>query len=287
MNIKGLILVFIALGLGAATLFLARGWLETNSTQNVQIVSQEHNTIDILVATKNLPAGHIANSSDFEWQPWPDRNINQNYISRGENNTNGVEGRVIRYGITAGEPITLSKVIGQGDQGFLAAVISPGMRAVSLPIDRASGISGLIFPGDRVDVILTHEIIDALGLPRRASETMLKNVRVLAIDTRTSNQNNEPELGKTVTVETTPKMVEMVAVAQRLGTISLSLRSITQKDENGGVINLQPTIGTASFTWDAEVSAIIENPQSASGKGIVTLSRGNQQTKVETSGGSK
>ena len=127
----------------------------------------------------------------------------------------------MRRPIAAGEPVTTGRIIKPGSRGFLAAVLRPGYRAVSLRVNATSSISGLVFPGDRVDIILTHNV--SAG---RVSETILTNVRILAIDQLTNDQTQAPKIGKHATFEVTPKQAEMVTVLSDMGRLSLSLRSL-------------------------------------------------------------
>jgi pilus assembly protein CpaB len=119
--------------------------------------------------------------------------------------------------------------VSPGDRGFLAAALGPGMRAVTVPVSDKTGVAGFVFPGDRVDIVLTQAISNDSG-DLKASETFLRNMRVLATDQSTTQEKLE---GKTVvrqfrsvTLEVTPKIAEKIAVAQTIGTLSLSLRSI-------------------------------------------------------------
>jgi Flp pilus assembly protein CpaB len=147
-------------------------------------------------------------------------------------------GAVARTRVAAGEPITDTRLVRPGERGFLAVVLTPGMRAISVAVNETSGIAGLIFPGDRVDVVLTHSMQDDTGgtpITRRASETVIRDVRVLAIDQNVDSQNVDPKVGRTATLEVTPRQVEMINVMLELGSISLSLRSLgNPEDEAAG-----------------------------------------------------
>ncbi|MFN3389910.1 MAG: Flp pilus assembly protein CpaB, partial [Allosphingosinicella sp.] len=140
-------------------------------------------------------------------------------------------GTVVRNEITAGQPVTTGSLIKPGERGFLAAALGPGMRAITVPVSATSGVAGFIFPGDRVDLVLTQEVKGGgEGDPLRVSETIMQNLRVLATDRRMSveGEDGKPVVlnASTVTLETTPKMAEKIAVAQTIGQLSLSLRSI-------------------------------------------------------------
>ena len=195
-----------------------------------------------------------------------------------------LQGTVVRNAITAGQPVTQGALVKPGDRGFLAAALGPGMRAVTVPVSSNTGVAGFIFPGDRVDLVLTQSVAGGGdGPPLKVSETVLRNLRVLATDQRTDNGVGED--GKTdvhtfsnVTLEATPKIAEQVAVAQTLGSISLSLRSIADnsseleqaiasgdvkvpangdpKAEREMMIRLasQPQTGNTTFATGADVS---------------------------------
>jgi pilus assembly protein CpaB len=150
------------------------------------------------------------------------------------------------------------------------------MRAMSVPVNATTGISGFIFPGDRVDLILTHNAQDGESKNVRASETVLENVRVLAIDQSTNDQKNKPEVGKTVTLELTPKQVEMVSVASQLGHLMLSLRSLPPDDgKDGHPPEPEPeqAYRGRSLTTDDEVSRLIGREVDTQ---VVVVARGNK-----------
>ena len=138
---------------------------------------------------------------------------------------------MVRYPVTAGQPLTRGAVVGPQDRGFLAAALGPGMRAITVPVNTSTSVSGFVFPGDRVDVMLTQEVAGGgQGTPLKVTETIIRNVRVLATDQRVDSKGED---GKTevktfsnVTLEVTPRIAEKISVAQSLGTLSLSLRSI-------------------------------------------------------------
>jgi pilus assembly protein CpaB len=140
-------------------------------------------------------------------------------------------GAMVRQPLAARQPISSGAVIRPGDHGFLAAVLSPGMRAVTVGVDAITGTAGLIWPGDRVDLLLTQRLSQPNVPPTRnvAAETVLSDVRVIAIDQRlvqgASADRKSPGLARTVTLEVTPEQAERVAVGERLGSLSLVVRS--------------------------------------------------------------
>jgi pilus assembly protein CpaB len=188
----------------------------------------------VLVATRALPVGTILQADSFRYQPWPKELVQEAYYIKGDV-TPPQPGTVVRYAITAGQPITQGALVKPGDSGFLAAALGPGMRAVTVPVSAQSGVAGFVFPGDRIDLVLTQTVSGTGdGPPLKASETFVRNIRVLATDQRTDTETKdgktEVKTFSTVTLEATPRIAEKIAVAQSLGQLSLSLRSIADNN---------------------------------------------------------
>ena len=187
---------------------------------------------EVLVATRALPVGTIVGADSFRYQPWPSELVEQAYFLRGQSDMQALVGTVVRAPITAGQPLTQGSLVKPGDRGFLAAALGPGMRAVTVSVSAQSGVAGFVFPGDRVDLLLASEVRGGgEDLPLRASETIVRNLRVLATDQRTDNTagaegKTQVTTFSTVTLETTPRIAEKIAVAQTIGQLSLSLRPL-------------------------------------------------------------
>jgi len=187
---------------------------------------------EVAVAVRPLPVGTIIGPESFRYQRWPAELVSKTYYVKGEGDLASLNGSVVRYAITAGAPVTQGALVKPGDRGFLAAALGPGMRAVTISVSAQSGVAGFVFPGDRVDLMLTQEVPGGGdGPPLKAAETIIRNIRVLAADQRTDKAVDQE--GKTVvantsnvTLEATPKIAEKIAVAQTIGQISLALRSI-------------------------------------------------------------
>ena len=185
---------------------------------------------EILVATRALPVGTIITPDSFRFQPWPKNLIEDVYFMKEGTDIETLAGTVVRIPITAGQPMTKGSLVAPGDRGFLAAALGPGMRAVTIPVSGLTGVAGFIFPGDRVDLMLTQSV-QGEGPELKVSETVIRNLRVLATDNRVTASKNEEgqqvaKTAKLVTLEATPKIAEQISVAQTLGTLSLSLRSL-------------------------------------------------------------
>jgi pilus assembly protein CpaB len=185
-------------------------------------------TVDILVAKSDLPRGQTLSPADVTWQPWPATTAAGNFIRKTDRPKalENLTGMIVRAPFIAGEPIREVKLVNAKGSGFMAAILPSGMRAVSTQISPETGAGGFILPNDRVDVIMTPRNRDA-DKGGGNSETILRNIRVLAIDQNVEEKNGQKVVvGKTATLELSPSQVETLALSQQLGVLSLALRSI-------------------------------------------------------------
>lgn len=265
----------------------------------------------VMVATSDIAAGQFVRAdAQIALTEWPKANITDAMLTNLNSKPSDFDGAVARRAFAKGEPILKNQLVRSTEGGFMSAVLDPGKRAVSIAVDSTSGNAGFIFPGDRVDLILTHAVARQ-AIQSRASETFVEDVRVLAVDQRLDNPENKAVLAKTVTLEVTPKQAEEINLAKDLGKISLSLRSLasakkpaapvkTQGENpitanepqslddilnaNGGVVAPpapEPVADTPApnVTRDTEVSKLI-SPEDASGSQVVLI-RGNERTNVQ------
>jgi pilus assembly protein CpaB len=202
----------------------------------------------VLVAQRALPVGTIITADALAYQAWPKDMVQDAYFIDGEADITKLLGTVVRFAVTAGEPLTQGSLVAPGDRGFLAAALGPGMRAVTVPVSAKTGVAGFVFPGDHIDLVLTQTVRADEGEPLRASETILRNIRVLATDQSTQSSTVDGKTVvkefKTVTLEATPKIAEKIAVAQTIGTLSLSLRAIA---DNQGELERAIAAGDVSI----------------------------------------
>ncbi|MCJ2177220.1 Flp pilus assembly protein CpaB [Novosphingobium album (ex Hu et al. 2023)] len=229
MDKKKLVLLVVALLVAAGTAFAARSLFTGASAPQAEAVPVQPKGPKVLVAQRALPVGTIITADAVSFQDWPQELVKDAYFIDGEADMTKLLGTVVRYPITAGQPLTQGGLVSPGDRGFLAAALGPGMRAVTIPVSAKTGVGGFVFPGDHVDLVLTQSI-SGDGEPLRTAETVLRNLRVLATDHTTDNDvvdgKTVVRAFSTVTLEVTPRIAEKVAVSQDIGTISLSLRSI-------------------------------------------------------------
>lgn len=184
----------------------------------------------LLTAKHDLPAGTLLRDTDLHWIALPSREFPSGAIIDTLMSNAELRGAFLKSGVSANQPILDTDVIRPGEQGFIVAALNPGMRAVSVPINQVSAVSGFISPGDRVDIVLTHTIADISEEPilttRRFSETILGNVRLLAVEQTVDAGTGKPRAGQTVTLELSPRQAEMVTLATSMGLLSLTVRSV-------------------------------------------------------------
>ncbi len=202
-------------------------------------------TVDVLSATRSLPAGTLMRDEDFAKRSIAVASLPEGAVKDTAEQRAELRGALLRRYLEGGNLLMQGDILHPRDRGFLAAVLTPGARAISLGVDAVTGNGGLIWPGDRVDVILTQQL-DTKDIPvakRFVGETVLSDVRVVAVDQSiaqgavASGDNTIGRVARTVTLEVTPQQAERAAVADRLGKITLAIRAMDGVAEvtGGGV----------------------------------------------------
>ena len=230
MDRKKLVLLVGALVIAIGTALIARSMFAGAAAPQAQAAQAVPKGPKVLVAQRALPVGTIITADAIGFQLWPGEMVADAYFVEGESDMTRLLGTVVRHPITAGQPVTQGSLVSPGDSGFLAAALGPGMRAVTVPVSAKTGVAGFVFPGDRVDIMLTQTVNGVEGPPLNASETILRNLRVLATDQSTTQEVVEGKTvvreTRTVTLEVTPKIAEKMPVAETAGTLSRSLRAL-------------------------------------------------------------
>lgn len=200
----------------------------------VQVVQQAADTVDILVAKSDIGLGRALLQDDLSWQAWPTSAASAQFI-RKSSRPGAIEefkGSIARAPFVSGEPIREQKLIKSDGSGFMSAILTPGMLAYSTDISPETGVGGFILPNDRVDVLLTRRDQEQQkqgGNDGFVSETVLRSVRVLAIDQTVEEKNGQKVVvGKTATLELSPRQTETLALSRQRGTLSLALRSLSE-----------------------------------------------------------
>jgi pilus assembly protein CpaB len=227
------IVLIIALGAGAGAAYLASGNVPDNKPSATAEPAAQLQTVDVLVAKSDIGLGQSLKPEDMQWQSWPASTASGSFIRRNDrpDASTQIVGWIARAPFIGGEPIREQKLVKADGSGFMAAILPAGMRAVSTEISAETGAGGFILPNDRVDVILSKHDKNpdarAGGTDLVSSETVLTNIRVLAIDQAPKEKDGQNAvLGKTVTLELKPDQAETLARVRQSGTLSLSLRSI-------------------------------------------------------------
>ena len=281
MDRKKVILLMAALFVAAITAFMARSMFTGAAAPQAAAIAKVETGPQVLVATRALPVGTIITAEAFRYQPWPEELVEQAYFIKDDKTSTPMEqlvGTVVRNAVTAGQPITQGALVKPGDRGFLAAALGPGMRAITVPVSALTGVAGFVFPGDRVDLMLTQNVAGDTGPALKVSETIMRNLRVLATDQR--SKSNVDEKGNTivdeyklVTLEVTPNIAEKITVAQSIGTLSLSLRSLADN-----AAELEQALASGSINVPEGASAAEEERILASIAKQPTAERGSYAT---------
>ena len=204
----------------------------------------------IVVAARPLLPGTLLKDEDFATREMAPEDVPAGAISPGDESRIELRGALLRRYLEAEAPLGRDDVLRPRDRGFLAAVLRPGTRAISVGVDVVTGAAGLIWPGDQVDLILTQELArDDAPLARRViGETVLTDIRVIAVDQQFTRGANPADatvgrIARTVTLEVTAEQAERVAVSTRLGRIALTVRAIERLElETAGRLQL-PVFG--------------------------------------------
>jgi pilus assembly protein CpaB len=263
MKAARLVVLGVAVAAGGIAAYLASGNKEPPPPPVATAPPLE--TVDVLVAKNELGRGQVIGGDDIGWQSWPAAAANSSYIKKAErpDAMKDFVGAIVRESMTAGDPIREPKVVMAKGSGFMAAVLPQGMRAASVDISPETGAGGFILPDDRVDVVLTRHYKGtekATGAEKIISDTILRNVRVLAVDQAIDEKSGtKVVIGKTATLELTQSQAETLALSHQLGTISLTLRSLldsqgaaegddSEKDRKGTINTVRfgvSTMGTS------------------------------------------
>lgn len=231
MRLRDIIGLVLALVLAMGVALLTRVFLAKEEPQKKEALAKETTVLRILVAGKTLYEGNKINPGDLQWQSWPEDAANSSYIREGVTKIESLKGAVILQNVSKGEPIVATDFIKPGEKGILAAILSPGKRAISIEVTAPAVNSGLIFPGDHVDVISAKLVNNASGDQSALSRTIVRNLRVLALDFEMANTHEKPKtVPRVATLEVNPSEAELILASAKEGPLSLSLYSISNEN---------------------------------------------------------
>jgi pilus assembly protein CpaB len=251
-----LIVLFIALAAGGLAAILAGG--SNKEPAKPAASAPQLETVEVLTVKNDIGFGQKITAADIQWQPWPKNATSPSYIRKADmpDAITKIAGSIARSSFMAGEPIREAKLVKADGSGFMAAILPSGKRAISTEINPETSAGGFILPNDRVDVILSRREKDRKG-DHFVSETILTDVRVLAIDQTLGEKDGQKVvLGKTATLELSPREAETLAVSRQQGTLSLALRSMAdanrktpdtdEDDRNRGVNTVRFGVTTST-----------------------------------------
>jgi pilus assembly protein CpaB len=293
-GLRNVLLIVLAIAAAGMTTLYARSWMMNERAammKNQPTKFIEATTVQILVADADLGAGTFVKPKHLKWLAWPEKSLADGYVQQGKRTVEDFQGAVVRSAIVKGQPISDGALVKPGDRGFLAAVLEVGKRAVSVPVDATSGIAGFVFPGDFVDVILSVRVSgedeEGKAEQRYFSETLLTDIRVLAVDQKVENKNGKVSVAKTATLEVAPKQAEKVAVGLKMGSLSLSLHSLAREQDE--FEKFAHSIGVASgskpkkrsYTMDSEIYFMGRGLLKRQNADKITVLRGGKTEKVK------
>jgi pilus assembly protein CpaB len=223
-----IIVLVIAVVAAGLAVYLAGGSEPAPPPAPEPVVQLE--TVDVLVANGDIDVGQAVSGQNLRWETWPAASAGASFIRRSNrpDAINQIAGSISRAAFSSGEPIREAKLIRANGSGYMAAILTKGMRAVSVEINAETGAGGFVVPNDRVDVLLSRrdkEAEKANGVETHVSEIILSNVRVLAID-QTVDDKDRTRIGKTATLELSPRQAEVLGLARQRGVVSLALRPL-------------------------------------------------------------
>lgn len=243
MNIARLAVLGVAVVAGGVALMMSGGQKAMPPAVVEVVKSAPAIEMDeVLVTTRDIGFGSVLAEADMVWQKWPKSNVPFGLIRKSEkpNALADVKGSVSRGNFVANEPLRPEKLIKGQNAGFMSAILPSGSRAVAINIDSQGSTTagGFILPNDRVDIIRTYrdeEAAKAGAGDAFASETILTNVRVLAIGQNIEERRNGEKVvvGSNATLELDPRQAELIVLAQRIGQLSLVLRSMVDSAKPG------------------------------------------------------
>ena len=231
MRPSSIVMLAVALVLGISAALLSKIWLQAQVSQPQ--IAQAAPSVEmgtVVLAAKSLRFGNRLSARSLQEVEWPSKAIPKGAFTKISDVVNGKDRRVVLSSIEANEPVLGWKITGPGQRASLSALISEGMKAVTIRVNDVLGVAGFVLPGERVDVLLTRtetqEAGDSEPLRKNAfTDVLLQNARVLAVDQMADDRTEEPTPAKAVTIEVTTEQAQKLMLASSVGQLALALRS--------------------------------------------------------------
>jgi pilus assembly protein CpaB len=279
MRFKPIIMIVLAVVFGGSAIVAGNSWLKRQAAQQRPqvVVQQEVSTTTIVVAAKPLRYGDELTALKLRQIPWPESALPPGAFRTVDELTQAGKTRIVLAPLEPNEPVLAGKVTGDGQRGTLSALLEDGMGAVTIQVDEVIGLAGFVLPGDRVDVFSTQSRSSDGGEREEPfNQRILQNVRVLAVGQTADERTDKPSIVRAITIEVDPVGAQKVALAARLGSLSLMLRKAGETasrpgrrlavseigdsaatDSNAGAVSVRVTRGTARTTYAVPQSGIV------------------------------
>jgi pilus assembly protein CpaB len=289
MSLRTIATIAIALVLGLVAVFLARGFLAgPKAAAHGAAAAQAMTTV--VVAASGIERGQALDAKVLKIVNYPAASVPQGAFQTVAQITSGPSARLALRSIEANEPILAARISGPGAKPNLAAELTPGMRAVSLRSNDVLGVGGFVLPGDRVDIFLTRSIASAAGdKSSTVTQALAQNVRVLGVDQSSNEDSTKPQVAKAVTVEVTPDQAQAILLGDSVGTVSMSLRQISDGAALARRVTTVADLGNFGGGKAARPAAAGAKPSGKgkahlTGPGSVRVTRGVETTDYSVAG---
>lgn len=261
---RAIVMIVVALVLAAGAALLARSWItgQIGRQQQETAAVPQVELSTVVVATVPLRFGNTLSREHVKVIDWPAGALPEGTFTSIEELINEEEPRVVLQPIEPNEPILLTKVTGPGQRATLSTVIAEGMRAMTIRVNDVAGVAGFVLPGDRVDLLLTREVIEDQPI----TDVLMQNVKVLGIDQRVqAPEEEQADVVKAVTIEVTVEQAQKITLAATVGVLSLALRDVTNVDSEAvRTVSLRDlNLGEAIMTPEPDVVAELDTAEPA------------------------
>lgn len=216
MNSRFFIMLIVALAFAGAAALIAKRWVDTLNQAPVA----EQNTVSVAVAAIHIPFATRIEKTNYKFVNWPKENVPPDAITEADakNNPDILNGKIVQREFFPGEVLIKPQVKDHLGGSTLSALIQEGMRAISVRVDDVVGVAGFILPGNKADIIVSRGNMDQ-------TYTLLRNIKILAIDQTASTDQDKPAVVRALTLEVTPKQAEILVHAMKTGALQFALRN--------------------------------------------------------------
>lgn len=230
MRSTAIVMLILAVAMGATSVYLARDWLERQGEFGDAAAGPSIELTTVVVAKLPMNFGDAVTKEYLSEVEWPAATVPPDSFRTIEELTKPGEGRVVLRSIQTNEPVLNSKLSGAGGKATLSTILDKEMRAVTIRVNDVNGVAGFVLPGDRVDVLLTREENQASRNKNPITDFLLQNIKVLGIDQKANDDEDKPKVARAVTLEVEPFDAQKLALATTVGSLSLALRHEANAD---------------------------------------------------------